>query len=61
MDRFEDLDFSRRLGRITRIVTVRPPVISSARRFEKQGPLARTWRDFLLTIDYLRKNQKESR
>ena len=54
LDRFEDLDFSRRLGKLTRIVTLRPPVISSARRFEKEGPAKRTVKDFLLTIAYLR-------
>jgi rSAM/selenodomain-associated transferase 2 len=54
--RFEDLDFSRRLGRMGKIATLRPPVITSARRFKKDGPLLRTWRDFLLTIDYLRRD-----
>ncbi len=32
-DVFEDLDFSRRLARVGRVVTLRPPVVSSARRF----------------------------
>jgi rSAM/selenodomain-associated transferase 2 len=53
-DRFEDLEFSRRLGRCTRLVTLRPPVITSARRFEKLGPIRQTVRDFQLTMQYLR-------
>jgi len=52
-DRFEDLDFSRRLGRVSRLVTLRPPVLASARRFEKNGPARQTARDFLLTMRYL--------
>ena len=54
MDRFEDLDFSRRLGSLGKVVTLRPPVLSSGRRFENEGAVLRTWRDFLLTIKYLR-------
>ena len=50
---FEDLDFSRRLGSQGRIVTLRPPVYSSARRFADAGPLRTTWRDLLLTGKYL--------
>lgn len=54
MDRFEDLDFSRRLGRLTHLATIRPPVVTSARRFAKDGPLKRTVKDLLLTLSYLR-------
>ena len=53
-DRFEDLDFSRRLASQGKIVTLRPPVISSARRFKHDGPWKRTMRDFFLTLSYLR-------
>src|SRR3569623_1225883 len=53
-DRFEDLEFSRRLGRCTRVVTLLPPVISAARRFEKHGPVRQTVRDFQLTMRYLK-------
>lgn len=53
LDRFEDLDFSRRLGRNTRLATLRPPVVSSARRFHREGPWRRTVRDFILTMKYL--------
>jgi rSAM/selenodomain-associated transferase 2 len=54
MDRFEDLDFSRRLARAGRLVVLRPPALSSARRFAREGPLRRTARDLLLTMRYLR-------
>ena len=52
LDQFEDLDFSRRLAATTKLVTLRPPVISSARRFQKEGPFARTLSDLRLTIAY---------
>ena len=54
MDRFEDLDFSRRLGRSAKLATLRPPVATSARRFTNEGPVRRTVADFLLTLAYLR-------
>ncbi|HEY2710913.1 MAG TPA: TIGR04283 family arsenosugar biosynthesis glycosyltransferase [Chthoniobacterales bacterium] len=50
---FEDLDFSRRLRRIGKTVTLTPPVYSSARRFAQHGPLRTTWHDLLLTFRYL--------
>ena len=50
---FEDLDFSRRLKRVGQIVTLRPGVTSSARRFEA-GPVRTTLRDLRLTLSYLR-------
>ena len=50
---FEDLDFSRRLARLGRIVTLRPPVVTSARRFAKYGSLATTLSDFWLCLRYL--------
>jgi rSAM/selenodomain-associated transferase 2 len=54
LDRFEDLDFVRRLKGLGSLATVRPPVLTSARRFAREGALLRTWRDFVLTIRYLR-------
>ena len=51
--RFEDLEFSRRLGRLGAIASLHPPVSTSARRFERDGSLGVTLRDFLLTIKYL--------
>ncbi len=53
VDRFEDLDFSRRLRKFGRTVTLRPSVISSSRRFDRAGPACRTFLDFLLTLRYL--------
>jgi rSAM/selenodomain-associated transferase 2 len=53
-DIFEDLDFSRRMARSGRVVTLRPPVLSDARRFAARGAVATTWRDFVLTMRYLR-------
>ena len=53
-DLFEDLDFSRRLRREGRVATLRPPVISSARRFSRCRPWRRTWSDLMMTWRYLR-------
>ncbi len=52
-DIFEDLDFSRRLARTGRVVTLRPHVISAARRFTARGAVCTTWRDLALTARYL--------
>ncbi len=49
---FEDLDFSRRMRGAGRVVTLRPPVVSSARRFASRGPLRTTLDDFQLTLRY---------
>ena len=53
-DMFEDLDFFRRLRREGRVVTLRPPVTSAARRFQRLGPWRTIWADFVLTYRYLR-------
>jgi rSAM/selenodomain-associated transferase 2 len=50
---FEDLDFSRRMCCQGRVVTLRPPVISSARRFSLCRPWRTTWSDLILTRRYL--------
>ena len=50
---FEDFDFSRRLARAGGVVTLRPPVVSSARRFAT-GAWRRTCADFAMTCRYLR-------
>jgi rSAM/selenodomain-associated transferase 2 len=52
MRAFEDVDFSRRLARKGRLVTLRPPVLTSARRFA-EGPVKRTSKDLILTMRYL--------
>lgn len=51
--RFEDLDFSRRLRRFGRTVTLSSCVTSSPRRFDRYGPAGTTARDCALTISYL--------
>jgi rSAM/selenodomain-associated transferase 2 len=51
---FEDLDFSRRMRSAGRVVTLRPPVISSARRFSLCRPWRTTWSDLRATWRYLR-------
>jgi rSAM/selenodomain-associated transferase 2 len=51
---FEDLDFSRRMRCQGRVVTLRPPVISSARRFSLCRPWRTTWSDLSMTRRYLR-------
>ena len=50
---FEDVDFSRRLGRTGTVVTLQPPVVSSARRFAGRGPFRTSLADFALTLRYL--------
>lgn len=52
--RFEDLDFSRRMGRLGRLATIGPPVMSSARRFAQRGALRQTLLDLRLTSRYIR-------
>jgi rSAM/selenodomain-associated transferase 2 len=51
---FEDVDFSRRMRSQGRVVTLRPPVISSARRFSLCRPWRTTWSDLSITQRYLR-------
>lgn len=48
---FEDLDFSRRLGRLGQLVTLKPGVSTSARRFSC-GNLTTTLRDLALTLRF---------
>lgn len=43
----EDLDFSFRMARAGKTCLIQPPVISSARRFEKRGALRQTGKDLL--------------
>ncbi|HUS34086.1 MAG TPA: TIGR04283 family arsenosugar biosynthesis glycosyltransferase [Verrucomicrobiae bacterium] len=52
MRALEDVDFSRRMGRKGRLVTLGPAVLTSARRFE-EGALRRTAKDLVLTARYL--------
>jgi rSAM/selenodomain-associated transferase 2 len=52
-DLFEDLDFARRLRVQGRVVTLRPQVVSSGRRFDRRGPFRTSLADFSLTVRYL--------
>ena len=52
VDRFK-MDFSRRLKKFGRLLTLLPCVTSSSRRFMSAGPVRTTLRDFVLTIRYL--------
>ncbi len=52
MRAFEDVDFSRRLARMGKTVTLRPAVVSSARRFSRRGPFLTTCRDLWLSLKY---------
>ncbi len=53
VERFEDLDLSRRMKSFGRVATLEPGVISSPRRFTQCGPARTTLRDFGSTIHYL--------
>lgn len=53
MNLFEDIDFSRRMARMGKVRTLRPGVVSSARRFQAHGPFGRTCRDLWLTCKYV--------
>ena len=52
-DVFEDVDFSRRLAGAGRLVTLNPPVLSSARRFAEGGAFRRSLADAWLMGRYL--------
>jgi rSAM/selenodomain-associated transferase 2 len=54
LDLFEDLDFSRRMARTGKVVTLTPPVISSSRRFKFHGEVRTTLSDLRLTCSYLK-------
>jgi rSAM/selenodomain-associated transferase 2 len=61
VDLFEDLDFSRRLKKFGRLVTLHPCVTSSSRRFMSAGPARTTVRDFFLTVRYLLRGLERER
>jgi rSAM/selenodomain-associated transferase 2 len=48
----EDIEISRRLKNIGRIVFVRPPIRTSPRRWVKEGPLYTTGRDWAIALSY---------
>lgn len=55
---FEDLEFSRRLRRLGKTALIDTPILTSARRFQRHGPIRQTWSDLLLTIHYLVKSHR---
>lgn len=48
----EDIEFSSRLNKIVRITFLRPPVKTSPRRWQKEGPVYTTVRDWALATLY---------
>lgn len=52
-ERFEDVDFSRRMARLGKVRTLQPGVVSSARRFQRHGSIGQTFRDLRLTCQYV--------
>lgn len=57
----EDIDFTMRLGRVGRTVLLQPPVVSSARRFEKRGALIQTTIDFFHARKLIAKSKAKMR
>jgi len=55
---FEDVELALRIRELGVTALLRPPVISSARRFEARGPVATTWSDFRLTCRYLARRKR---
>jgi len=50
---FEDIDFCRRLSRLGTMATLRPPIVSSSRRFAARGSVLTTISDVWLTMRYV--------
>ncbi len=53
LDRCEDLDFSLRLRRLGHTRLLKPPVLSSARRFDVRGPVRQTFVDLATVLKFL--------
>jgi glycosyltransferase involved in cell wall biosynthesis len=48
----EDIEISKRLKELGKIVFVRPPIRTSARRWLKEGALYTTFRDWIIALSY---------
>jgi len=48
----EDIEISRRLKRIGRIIFIRPPIKTSPRRWLKEGPVFTTLRDWAIAVSF---------
>ena len=57
----EDLDFSVRLSDLFKVSAIRPAIISSARRFERQGEVRQTWNDFWAGWRIIRRTKRNQR
>lgn len=57
----EDLDFSVRMRRLGKTITITPPVVTSARRFEERGPARQTLEDWRSARDILKEVKERSR
>ncbi len=57
----EDIDFTIRLGRVGRTALIGPPVISSARRFERRGALLQTVSDLFEARNLIAKSKAKMR
>ena len=53
LELFEDLDFSMRMTKAGKVTTLYPPVITSSRRFRRDGVVTTTLSDLWLTCRYL--------
>lgn len=54
----EDLDFSMQMRASGKTVTITPPLISSARRFDKRGPIGQTISDFSVAREIMRESRE---
>jgi rSAM/selenodomain-associated transferase 2 len=53
LELFEDFDFSTRMTKTGKVTTLYPPVITSSRRFRRDGAVTTTLSDLWLTCRYL--------
>jgi rSAM/selenodomain-associated transferase 2 len=54
----EDLDFSMQMRSLGKTATITPAVLSSARRFEKLGPIGQTMTDFSIGREIMRESRQ---
>jgi rSAM/selenodomain-associated transferase 2 len=54
----EDLDFSIQMRAIGKTATISPPVLSSARRFDKRGSFGQTMVDFRIAREIMRESRE---
>jgi hypothetical protein len=52
MPLMEDIDISRKLGRLGRILFLKPPIKASARRWLVEGAMFTTLRDWTIAFSY---------